>query len=50
MLVTQASGLALTAVIDATANPSGPEVYVDNTDPFGMFVTVDLTMFMLVTG
>ncbi|CAM9669853.1 unnamed protein product, partial [Hapterophycus canaliculatus] len=50
VLVTQASGLTLTAVIDSTSTPSGPEVYVDNTDPFGMFVTVDLTMFMLVTG
>ncbi|CAM9695628.1 unnamed protein product [Ectocarpus sp. 12 AP-2014] len=50
VLVTHASGLALKALIETTSDTRGPEVYVDNTDPFGMFVTVDLTMFMLVTG
>ncbi|CAN0132289.1 unnamed protein product, partial [Ectocarpus sp. 8 AP-2014] len=50
VLVTHASGLALKALIATASDTRGPEVYVDNTDPFGMFVTVDLTMFMLVTG
>ncbi|CAM9186722.1 unnamed protein product [Ectocarpus sp. 12 AP-2014] len=50
VLVTHASGLALKALIATTSDTRGPEVYVDNTDPSGMSVTVDLTMFMLVTG
>ncbi|CAM9328673.1 unnamed protein product [Ectocarpus fasciculatus] len=50
VLVTHASGMALEALIASTSDTRGPEVYVDNTDQFGMFVTVDLTMFMLVTG
>ncbi len=50
VLVTHASGLALMTLISGTSDPRGPEIYVDNADPFGMFVTVNLTMFMLVVG
>lgn len=50
VLVTHASGLALQTLIASTADPRGPEVYLDNADPFGVFVTVNLTMFMVVTG
>lgn len=51
VLVTQASGLALTALINESPDTRGPEVYVDNIDPFvGVFVTVNLTTFMLVSG
>lgn len=49
--MTHASGLALTALIAASSDARGPEIFVDNADPYvGMFVTVNLTMFMLVTG
>lgn len=51
MLVTHASGLALTALIAASSDPRGPEVYVDNvTGKSGMVLTVNLTTFLLVTG
>lgn len=50
VLVSHASGLALRTLIASTSDPRGPEIYVDNADPFGMFVTVNLTMFMLVIG
>eukprot|EP00903_Cladosiphon_okamuranus_P015745 g14533.t1 len=50
VLVTHASGLALMALIAATSNPRGPEIYLDNADPYSVFVTVNLTMFMVVTG
>lgn len=50
VLVTHASGLALMTLIATTSDPRGPEIYLDNADPFGVFVTVNLTMFMVVTG
>lgn len=51
VLVTHASGLALTALIAASPDPRGPEVYVDNaTGMGGMVFTVNLTTFLLVTG
>ncbi|CAN0426961.1 unnamed protein product, partial [Laminaria digitata] len=51
VLVTHASGLALTALIDASSDPRGPEVYVDNASgKGGMVLTVNLTTFLLVTG
>lgn len=51
VFVTQASGLALTALVTASTDPDGPQVYVDNVDgSSSLFVTVNLTMFILVTG
>lgn len=51
VLVTHASGLALTALIAASSDPRGPEVYVDNAaGKGGMVLTVNLTTFLLVTG
>ncbi|CAN0427715.1 unnamed protein product [Pylaiella littoralis] len=50
VLVNHASGAALAAFIKGTSDPRGPEIYLDNSDPFDMLVTVNLTMLMMVTG
>eukprot|EP00904_Undaria_pinnatifida_P002379 jgi/Undpi1/12141/HiC_scaffold_5.g01817.m1 len=51
VLVTHASGLALTAMIAASDDPRGPKVYVDSASgKEGMTLTLNLTTFLLVTG
>lgn len=49
--MTHESGMALSELIDECDDPRGPEVFVDNQDPFmKMFVAVNFTMLMIICG
>lgn len=51
VLVTHRSGLALEALIAANTDTRGPEIFVDNQDPFvKVFVAVNFTMLMIISG
>lgn len=51
VLVTHASGLALMSLMSSCPDHRGLEVSVDNADPFvGMFITVNVTMFVIIMG
>ncbi|CAM9555681.1 unnamed protein product [Ascophyllum nodosum] len=52
VLVTHSSGLALQTLLGTkTTNSSGLEVFLDSADPFtGMFITVNITMFVIIMG